>query len=213
MHVQPHYAMAGLDEVRVLIRQHGWAVLVTGAPDGLRAAHVPCLLDPEQDRGGEEPELVILGHTAREDPVSADLQLGREVLLIFQGPHGYVSPDWYGAGPFVPTWNFTAVHVYGAPELLQAAAGFAVLQRTVEHFEAARETPWRLAGDALTYARRIAAGTVPFRLRSTRVQGKAKLSQDKPPEIRQRVIAALEQPGPYRQPRLAEEMRRGPGVR
>lgn len=205
MLVQRYYAMSGMSEVRRLVTAYGWAVLTTS---GLRAAHVPCLLDPEHDPGGDSERLVILGHTARIDPASSDLGSGREVLIVFQGPHGYVSPSWYEDGPFVPTWNFMAAHVYGVPELLDGDEGLSVLERTVDHFEAARERPWRLVGDSLDHARRIASGTVPFRLRADRVEAKAKLSQDKAPEIQDRVIAALERPGPYRQPQLAAEMRR-----
>jgi transcriptional regulator len=205
MLVQPVYSIDGMAEVRRLVSAYGWAVLIT---EGLGAAHVPCLLDPEHDPGGDDERLVILSHTARADPVSADLIAGAEVLLVFQGPNGYISPAWYEAGPYVPTWNFSAVHVHGVPEILDGEDGFAVLERTVDHFEAARESPWRLAGDALPYARRIAPGTVPFRLRAVRVEAKAKLSQDKPPEVQDRVIAALERPGPYRNPELAAEMRR-----
>lgn len=196
--------MRSMSDVRRLVQGYGWAVLVTKS---LCAAHVPCLLDADRDPGGDAAELVLLGHTARADPASRDLLEGGEVLLVFQGPNGYISPSWYDASPYVPTWNFTAVHVYGVPELLDGEEGFAVLERTVEHFEAARESPWRL-GEALPYARRIAPGTVPFRLRAARVQAKAKLSQDKAPEIQDRVIGALEQPGPYRRPELAAEMRR-----
>jgi transcriptional regulator len=108
----------------------------------------------------------------------------------------------------VPTWNFTAVHVRGVPEILEGDAAFAVLERTVEHFEAAREHPWRLEGVPREYAERIMRGTVAFRLRSADVEAKAKLSQDKPPELRDRVIEALEQPGPYQRPELAAEMRK-----
>jgi transcriptional regulator len=188
-----------------VITEHGWAVLVT---DGLRAAHVPCLLDADNDRGEEDESLVIVSHLARADTASDNLGSGREVLVVFQGPNGYISPAWYGAGPSAPTWNFSAVHVYGVPEILEGDEAFQVLERTVEHFEAARESPWRLDGVSLLYARRIAADTVPFRLRATSVAAKAKFSQDKTSEIQDRIIAALEQPGPYRQPDLAEEMRR-----
>lgn len=213
MLVQRHTAIQSMREIRRLVQQYGWASLVVTGQEGLQAAHVPCLLDPDQDEGGDAPELVVLGHTARADPISVQLDRGREALLIFQGPNGYVSPDWYGMGTFVPTWNFTAVHVHGVPEVLEGDEGFAVLERTVEHFEAARDEPWRLADEAMTYARRIASGTVPFRLRAARIEAKAKLSQDKPREIQDRVIAALDQPGPYRNPHLAEEMRRVVGKR
>lgn len=205
MYIPPRFAMPDPAEARRLIDGYGWAVLVTGGTAGLRATHIPCLLDPAA-AGGQD--LVILGHTARADPQSRDLTAGDEVLLVFQGPHGYISPAWYESGPYVPTWNYEAVHVHGVPEVLEGEAGFSVLERTVEHFEAAFEEPWSL-GSSMDYARRIAPGTVAFRLRATRVEAKAKLSQDKPEEARARVAAALERPGPHRQPELAAEMRRG----
>jgi transcriptional regulator len=208
---QRHYAIESMAEVRRLIGEHGWALLVTGGPDGLAVAHVPCLLDPH-DPGGEARELVVIGHAARHDPAVARLADGGEALLVFQGPHGYISPAWYEDGPYVPTWNFVVVHLYGVPEVLEGAEAFDVLVRTVDHFESACDTPWRLEGDALEHAHRIAAGTLPFRLRATRIDAKAKLSQDKPRAVQERVVVALEAEGPYRQPELAAAMRRALGI-
>jgi transcriptional regulator len=202
------YAMKSMEDVRRLIRDHGWAVLVVGSSGDLRAAHVPCLLDPVHDAGGAAEQLVIIGHTARADPVVTELRSGHEVLLIFQGPNGYISPAWYGESPSPPTWNFTAAHVGGIPEVLEGGEAFSVLERTVEHFEAARDDPWELRGDALGYARRLAQETAPFRVGSAAIQAKAKLSQDKPRGIQDRMIGALEEGGPYRNPQLAAEMRR-----
>jgi transcriptional regulator len=202
------YAMQSMQDVRRLIRNHGWALLVVRSSGDLQAAHVPCLLDPVHDAGGAAEQLVIVGHTARADPVVSALLSGQVVLLVFQGPNGYISPAWYGESPSPPTWNFTAVHVRGIPEVLQGGEAFSVLERTVEHFEAARDDPWELRGDALAYARRLAHETAPFRVRSAAIQAKAKLSQDKPHRIQDRVIAALEEGGPYRNVQLAAEMRR-----
>jgi transcriptional regulator len=207
MLVQRHFAIDSMGEVRRLITSHGWALLVTGGTRGLQAAHVPCLLDPEQDPGGDANELVVIGHAVRKDPAVADLTGDDEILLVFQGPHGYISPAWYESGPYVPTWNFTAAHLHGVPELLDGEGGLAVLERTVEHFESARDDPWRL-DTVRDYAQRIAAATLPFRLRTQWVEAKAKLSQDKPREVQERVVAALAEPGPYQQLRLADEMRR-----
>jgi transcriptional regulator len=212
MLVQRHYAIESRAEVRQVIRDHGWSLLVTGGTGGLAVAHVPSLLDPAHDPGGDAPELVVIGHAARNDPAVARLADGSEVLLVFQGPHGYISPAWYEDGPYVPTWNFVVVHVHGVPEVLEGADAFDVLARTVDHFEALREEPWRLEGDALEHAHRIAAGTLPFRLRATRIDAKAKLSQDKPRAVQERVVVALEAEGPYRQPELAAAMRRTLGI-
>ena len=181
---------------------------MVGRSGDLRATHLPCLLDPVHDAGGTAEQLVIIGHTARADPVVSELLSGQAVLLVFQGPNGYISPAWYGEDPSLPTWNFTAVHVLGIPEVLQGGEAFSVLERTIEHFEAAQDNPWELRGDALAYAQRLAHETVPFRVRSAAIQAKAKLSQDKPRRIQDRVIAALEAGGPYQNVQLAAEMRR-----
>jgi len=200
--------MQSMEHVRRLIWGHGWAVLMVGRSGDLRATHLPCLLDPVHDAGGTAEQLVIIGHTARADPVVSELLSGQAVLLVFQGPNGYISPAWYGEDPSLPTWNFTAVHVLGIPEVLQGGEAFSVLERTIEHFEAAQDNPWELRGDALAYAQRLAHETVPFRVRSAAIQAKAKLSQDKPRRIQDRVIAALEAGGPYQNVQLAAEMRR-----
>jgi transcriptional regulator len=123
------------------------------------------------------------------------------VLLVFQGPNGYISPAWYGESPSPPTWNFTAVHVRGIPEVLEGEEAFSVLERTVGHVEAAQDDPWELRGDALAYARRLAHELSPFRVRSAAIQAKAKFApgqaaQDPGPRDR-----ALEAGGPYRKRR------------
>ena len=185
---------------RAIVRDNPWAMLVTG--DGRpEATHLPVLLDEAvTDR------LEVVGHVARADPQARALETAAEVLLVFQGPHGYVSPSWYGDGPYVPTWNYVAVHARGVPELLEGEPAYDVLRATVERFEAAFPQPWDL-GSVEGYARRIAAGTVCFRLRPTSVDAKGKLSQDKPEAVRRRVTAALAAEGPYRNPDLAEAMR------
>lgn len=207
MLVQSRFAIQGMEEVRRVIAANPWALLVSSSARGLAAAHLVCLVDPERDPGGDSEELVLVGHTARADPSSKDLIDGCEVLLIFQGPSGYISSSWYGTDPAISTWNFVAVHVYGAPQVLEGEESFSVLRHTIEHFESARARRWRLGGASLEYARQIAPGTVPFRLHASEVQAKAKLSQDKPAETQDRVIAALERSGPYHEPQLAAEMR------
>jgi transcriptional regulator len=205
--VQPRFAMERMRDVRRVVAGNPWALLVSGGPLGLAAAHLACLLDSDHDPGSDAQELVIVGHTMRADPRSKDLSSGNEVLLVFQGPNGYISSAWYETSPSISTWNFVSVHVFGVPQVLAGEEGFSVLQRTIERFEVVREPGWRLSGESLEYARRIAPGTVPFRLRATRVEAKAKLSQDEAPEIQDRVVSALERPGPYHQPSLAAEMR------
>ncbi|UWE10898.1 FMN-binding negative transcriptional regulator [Actinacidiphila bryophytorum] len=201
---QPIYALTEPARLRELLAGHGWATLVS-APDtggGPVVSHLPVIPDPQGGADG----LAVLGHLAKAD---AEMhQLGaHDVVVIVQGPGGYVSPSHYRAGPYVPTWNFVVVHLHGRPTVLDGEQTYQVLQRTVEHFEAGKAEPWRLE-TVEDYAREIAPYTTGFRLRPTRVVGKHKLSQDKPHEVALRVADALAADGPNGNKALAAAMRR-----
>ena len=198
------FALDDPAEIRRLVRENPWATMISHTSGGeLVASHYPVVLD------GDSDELVLLSHVGRPDEQLHEL--GRhELLVIIQGPHGYISPGWYDASPAVPTWNFITAHLYGTPELLSASENLAVLDRLVDHFEDRMPVPRRLNGTAenAAYAARISAGTVGFRLRVTRVVAKSKLSQNRPAETVTRILAELEGSGPYASPTLATEMRR-----
>jgi transcriptional regulator len=184
--------------VRQLIAENPWAILVS-SNEGPVASHCPVLLDPEAD------ELTILTHLGKPDDELHGLGEG-EILAIFQGHHGYVSPSWYapGATP-APTWNFTVAHCYGVPELLSPEENLNVLTKLVERFERKVSEPLLLDQE---WGAQAAKGTVGIRLRVDRFTCKRKLSQDKDPTSRQQSIAALREPGPYHHPALADEMER-----
>jgi transcriptional regulator len=193
VHIQEDFRLEHVQMAREIVRAHPFATIV-GAD--LRATHMPCLVDEEA--GG----LAILGHVAKPDPASGSLH--GPILLIFHGPHGYVSASWY-EDDFIPTWNHVTLHVRGTPELLPDA--LPVLRRTVDHFESAVEDPWSLdrMGGA---AREMADQVVAFRLCADSWHAEAKLSQDKPAPERSRVLAGLDAPGPYANAQLAAAMRR-----
>jgi transcriptional regulator len=182
-----------LAEARALVAGHPFATIVT---QDLQATHMPCLLED-----GRDEELVIVGHVARADPACASL--AGPLLLIFHGPHGYVSASWYGDDT-IPTWNHVTLHVRGTPQLLDDA--LPVLRRTVDHFEARVQDPWSLDRMGAT-AREMADEVVGFRLRAASWHAEAKLSQDKPDAERRRVLRGLEQAGPYGNAVLARSMR------
>jgi transcriptional regulator len=202
------YAMTDPAEIRALIRATPWATMVSATADGVVVSHYPFLLE-EPQHGADDGGIVLVSHVGRPDERAH--RLGEsELAVVFQGPHGYVSPGWYGVAQAVPTWNFAAVHVWGVPELLSDEENLAVLERLVDHFEDELPEPFRLriSAENAAYAERIVHGTVGFRLRVTRLEAKEKMSQDKPAEVVDRVTAALDAPGPYRNPALAERMRR-----
>src|SRR3954447_18315211 len=189
------------DRARSVVREHPWAVLVTAGPDGLLASHMPAVVDETADG------FVILSHTARADPQAERILARAELLLVFQGEHGYLPGAWAGGhGAPTGTWNFEAVHAHGVPEPLDREGSLELLRRTFEHLEQRRDD--RTSWDAVArIAEEIVGGTCCFRLPVTRLEAKAKLGQEKPREVRERLIAGLEEPGPYQQPRLASLMR------
>lgn len=202
MRENPVFAMTDVGEAKALIRSAPWATLVSATDDGPLASHYPVLLDQTDPQG-----FTLVSHVGRPDEVAHGLG-DRELLVIFSGPHGYISPGWYGVGAAVPTWNFTAVHAWGRPELLSDEQNLEVLDRLVDAFEDALPEPFRMRRDVANadYAERIVRGTVGFRMRVERWVGKRKLSQNQPAEIVERVIAALRAPGPYEHPALADGM-------
>ena len=196
----PSYLLTDEAGVKRLIRENPWATIVSNTANGLVASHYPVVL--EEDAEG----ISIVSHVGRPDEQLHELGQ-HEVLVIIQGPHGYISPSWYDNGEFVPTWNHVTAHLYGTPELLSDAENFAVLGSLVDHFEQRMPSPVSLDIDE-TSARRIARGTVGLRLRVTRFDARLKLSQNKTPEVVERIVAALEGDGPYASRTLAAEMRR-----
>ena len=202
MRQNPSFSLADPAAIKQLIRENPWSTIVSDTTEGLVASHYPVLVDQDRE------ELSILTHLGRPDDLVHELGQ-HEVLVVIQGPHGYISPSWYDENPAVPTWNFIAAHLRGVPEVLSPEENFAVLGRLVDHFEDRVPEPRRMLGtpaDA-AYAERLQSGTVGMRLTPTSVTAKAKLSQNRPVHIVDSVIEHLEGDGPYAQPALAALMR------
>lgn len=203
MRQNPSFTLADVAEIRRVIEANPWATIMSSGPEGLVASHYAVLLDDDRD------DLTIVGHVGRPDDQIHGMG-EREMLVVFQGPHGYISPGWYGDVQAVPTWNYTAVHLSGTAEILGDQENLEILDRLVERFEGRMPGPrlmWERPNDE-GFVKRLAAGTVGFRLSPTRVVAKRKLSQNKPADTVETIIAELEADGPYGQPELASEMRR-----
>jgi transcriptional regulator len=200
MRPNPTHACDDPEVVRELIRAHPWATLVSLGPGGsLVASHYPILLDENS------AELAVFTHVGRPDDQIHGFG-DREVLLIVQGHHGYISPSWYAPGAVrAPTWNFTVAHCHGVPELLDPETNLGVLAGLQAHFESRVQEPMWLD---LEWGAQLARGTVGLRLPIARFECKRKLSQDKDPVSRRGAIDALRRPGPYHHPQLADDMER-----
>lgn len=197
----PRYLMTDPEEVKRLIRGNPWATFVSPTSTGLIASHYPALLLEDED------EIVIASHFGRPDEQLHEL--GRhEVLVIIQGPHDYVSSSLYAPGDLVPTWNHVTAHLYGTPEILGEEENYAMLTRLTDHFESRQEHGRHLSEDEQG-TRRAAKGTVGLWMRVDRFDARAKLSQNKTPEVRDTITARLAETNQA----LAAEMRRVGGGR
>ena len=174
------------------IERHDFGLLVTHGAGGLVASQIPFLVVRQ------DGELLLQAHIARANPQAADLAARfadpRESLAIFPGPHAYISPSWYLTHPAVPTWNYAAVHAYGTaraitdPEWLRD-----LVARLSERHEGREVAPWRMQDLPEPFTQSMLAGIIGIELAVRRLEGKFKLSQNRPAVDRPRVIAALEQ--------------------
>jgi transcriptional regulator len=186
MYVPAHFQAADRAKIEAIMRDHSFATIVTLDSGSPFASHVPILFFPHRGANG-----VLAGHVARANPQWRHLATNQEVLVIFQGPHGYVSPNWYQTKPAVPTWNYVAVHAYGVPRLLESDQEMeALLAATVEKYESGQADPWR--GDLpADFKARMLKGIVGFEITVTRLEGKFKLGQNRSAQDIAGVIAAL----------------------
>jgi transcriptional regulator len=189
------------------IESYNFALLVSAPGDVPVATHLPMLL--ERDTG---PHGCLVGHMARANPQWQGLA-DQQVLVVFSGPHVYVSPSWYEADNVVPTWNYVAVHAYGTFRLVEDTDELTrTLTSSVATFERSRPKPWVL-DTSTAYFQKLLAGVVGFRVEISRLEGKWKLNQNHPEERRHKVLRALaEQDSPEAQEvaRLLAEMLRAP---
>ena len=198
----PSFSLGDVGTVKRLIQENPWATIVSMTGAGLVASHYPVMLDEQRE------EISVLSHVGRPDEELHELGQ-HEVMVIIQGPHGYISPSWYGDGPAVPTWNFIVAHLYGVPEILSGEDNLEVLGRLVDHFEEHVARPHHLHRSEAdsTFERSLSRGTVGFRLTPSRITAKQKMSQNKSAETSAAVLGHLEGDGPYANSALAREMR------
>lgn len=152
------------------------------------ATHAPIILDPSLPLPDDLVGVTMLGHMARSNPHWRDFALrDHRVLMIFTGPHDYVSPTAYGYAPAVPTWDYAAVHLTARVELVDDAAGcLEIVKRTVTALESFEHTPWDMT-ESVHVFEQIVGGVVGFKLHIETQQALFKMSQDMPPDVRQRV--------------------------
>jgi transcriptional regulator len=195
VYVPPAFREDRPEVLRRAIRSTGLAILVTSGSEGLIGSHVPMMLDESQ-----RPNGVLLGHISRANGQWRQSAADVPALAIFPGPDSYISPSWYATkretGKVVPTWNYVAVHAYGPLAFFDEPDELRTLvSRLTALHEGNRDQPWAVTDAPEDFIASQLKGIVGFRLTITRLEGKWKLSQNRPMSDRVGVIEGLEREG------------------
>lgn len=184
MYTPPHFQEQRPEMLHALIGEFPLATLAVAAPDGLEATHIPFLL-----RDG-----VLIGHVARANPL-ARLD-GAPALAIFQGPEHYISPNWYASKPteprVVPTWNYVAVHVHGPLRTFNDKDRLLdIVTALTARFEQSQPEPWSVTDAPPEFIDKLLNAITGIEIPIARIEGKWKVSQNRPAGDRHSVAEAL----------------------
>lgn len=187
MYSPPYNRLEDRAELLAFMRQNNFPILVTGLGGSLHASHLPAMIHEE----GEQ--IVIDMHMAHANAQWQEF-FDEEAMVIFTGPHAYISPRWYEEIERVPTWNYAAVHAYGVPKLVTDEKAKHASQRRLV---AAIDPQWLPKFDALSekYVRGMLNGIVNFQIPVTRIETRWKLSQNRGRREMELIIAELERVG------------------
>jgi len=191
MYVPPAFREDRIEILHDAIRRAGLATLVSLGADGLVASHVPMLLDAEAGPNG-----TLYGHLAKANPHAGGGVAGTEALAIFLGPDAYITPTWYETkrqtGKVVPTWNYVAIHASGPLEMFDDADRLLdLVTRLTARHEGGRAAPWTVSDAPADFVRAQLKGIVGFALPIARLEGKWKMSQNRPAADRAGVAEGL----------------------
>ena len=172
--------------VLAFMRANPFAILVSSVECVPFATHLPVLVEETGD------QIVVRGHMAKANAHWRSMKEGEESLVIFHGPHAYISPSLYDLRESVPTWNYAAVHVYGEPTLFSDERGLReTLHQMINTFEPAYMTQWSELSEQ--YQSRMMKHIVGFEIKAKRLEAKFKLSQNRTKGEQARVIQSLNQ--------------------
>ena len=183
MYVPKAFREDDVARLHEFIRAWSFGLLVTDVDGVPGATHLPFVLDAAAGAQGR-----LIAHVARANPQWQTFDGTRQALAVFGGPHAYVSPTWYAASPAVPTWNYAAIHAYGHPRILEGAEA---TRDAVERLVREHDASWRLADQPVEFVAGMLRGIVAFELPIDRLEGKLKLSQNRPAADRPGIVRAL----------------------
>jgi transcriptional regulator len=187
MYLPAHFREDDLPTLRAFIRDHSFGILVTQHEGAPFATHLPFLYDEYPGPYG-----TLRGHIALGNHQWQDFDGEQEALAIFSGPHAYITPSWYEVELSVPTWNYAAIHAYGILQrITDQAELYDLLKALIQLHESQFEQPWTYPLPQ-EYLHKMMKGVVGFTMPIMRLEGKFKMSQNRTPSERSRVIAELQ---------------------
>lgn len=192
MYTPPAFRLEDLDALHRIMREARLSTLVTATAEGLVATPLPLYLVESEGEFG-----TLYGHLARANP-QWKLPASGEALVIFNGPDAYITPSWYASkaehGKVVPTWNYSAVHAYGPAEFFEDEERLRdAVARLTDLHEKPRSQPWAVTDAPDAFVRAQLRGIVGVRIPVTRLEGKRKMSQNRPEADREGVARGLAQ--------------------
>jgi transcriptional regulator len=206
MYIPAAFAEDQIPALHDAIRAFGFATVVSQTADGMIASHLPLMVEPDPAPFGK-----LIGHFARANPHPKNAV--HETLAIFLGPQGYITPQYYPTkrqtAKVVPTWNYTAIHAYGTMRLIDDRDGkLDIVTRLTQHHEGKTASPWQVSDAPADFIDVMLKSIVGFEMILTRLEGKWKMSQNRPEADRIGVIEGLRADG---QPELADAVERVAG--
>jgi transcriptional regulator len=203
MYIPKHFEINDENTIYDIMEKNSFATVFSTHKGRPYASHLPLILNREKEE--------IYGHFARPNPQWSDIEK-QEVLIIFQGPHSYISPSWYETATAVPTWNYVSVHVYGEVEILKSDEELIdTLCTMVKTYEEPNST-YNLDNVDSKYIDGLSKGIAGFKIKINSIEGKMKLSQNHPSERQERVIEQLEKVQSENARQIALLMKKNKGV-
>lgn len=200
MYIHKLYREENRKKILEFLRQNDFATLV--AYDGERPIASHLLMEIVEDSGN----LFVNGHMSKANSLWKTFEKNPEVLVIFHGPHTYVSPTWYNHVN-VPTWNYQSVHLYGKPRVItDQDETYGLLKRLIDRHEA--NSPYRLETLPQDFVEKEMKGIVAFQIEVTRIEANYKLSQNRDDENYRSIVAHLEERTDDLSHGVAQAMRR-----
>jgi transcriptional regulator len=179
MYLPDHFAERRVEELQRVMRDFPLGTIVTHTGRGLDANHIPFELDAQRGAGG-----TLQGHIARANPLWTEVPNASEVLVIFRGHDGYISPNWYPSKHethrHVPTWNYEVVHAHGKLRIIDDERFVrGVVARLTRRHEAAEPRPWKMGDAPADYLDQMLKMIVGIEVEISRLEGKRKLGQNR----------------------------------